>query len=115
MAEMTSSSLTSSLAPTNEVSRRSMRMLRLSSALPRRALTSFWRSSVVTVRKSMLGSPFASGWRTGERRQFTQFGGLLLHQLREDQEHRALQVRLARINGDQLATPLPIIPHRAAF
>src|SRR5271170_6411100 len=98
MAEMTSSSLTSSAAPTKEVSRRSMRMARLSSALPRRALMSFCRSSVVTVRKSMRVLLFGSRSRFDQLLHSAELGCLLLRQFRQDQEHRALQVRLARID-----------------
>src|SRR5690348_14100065 len=53
MAEITSSSVTSSEVPAKLVSRRSIRIARLLSALPRRAVTSWRRSVSLRGRKSI--------------------------------------------------------------
>src|SRR6516225_8707623 len=57
MAEITSSSVTSSAVPRKLVSRRSMRMARSLSALPRKALINCRRSVSLRGRKSMDSSP----------------------------------------------------------
>src|SRR6516225_5192379 len=60
---MTSSSVTSSVVPAKEVSRRSVRMARSPSALPRRALISCCRSLSLSGRKSIAFSlPFEITW-----------------------------------------------------
>src|SRR5260370_42160175 len=53
MAEITSSSVTSSVVPAKLVSRRSIRIAWLLSALPRRAVTSWRRSVSLRGRKSI--------------------------------------------------------------
>src|SRR5436305_13510241 len=61
MAEITSSSVTSSVVPAKLVSRRSIRMVRLLSALPRRAWISCLRSVSLRGRKSIGDSSYRKG------------------------------------------------------
>src|ERR1051325_9967794 len=111
MAEITSSSLISSLAPMKDVSRRSIKIARLSSALPRKASISFCRSCVDTGRKSILHSPLRFSCR-GEG--FLDGGGRSACQFRKNREDCGLQFGYARIDLDNLASLIPIIP-RLAF
>src|SRR5262245_6101560 len=96
-----------------DVSRRSMRMARLSWALPRRAAISFWRSSEVTGRKSMVTAPFVFTLHSSQRRRCRFVG--ILRQLCQNQVDGTIDLRFARIDGGQLVAAIPIIAYLAVI
>src|ERR1700733_7088331 len=109
MALMTSSSVTSSLAPWNVVSRRSIRMARSLSALPRRALISARRSVSLRGRKSMVallpdqknpGRARARPPRSGPGRQ-----------LGEQQVHPAVETSVGVVHLEDLALADEVVAH----
>src|SRR6516165_2750267 len=102
MALMTSSSVTSSAVPRKLVSRRSIRMARSLSALPRKALTSCRRSRSLRGRKSMAYS-FLRKKRT---RDLDSGPG---RQLGRQQEHGPVHRLLAGIDLEQVAGPFDVI------
>src|SRR3954454_23825529 len=99
MAEMTSSSVTSSAVPAKLVVRRSMRMARSLSALPRKALMSWRRSTSLRGRKSMALLP--SGEKeTGLPKPLT-----LSREFREEQIHATIQPLLFGVHAQHIIAP----------
>src|SRR6516225_11486089 len=104
MAEITSSSVTSSAVPRKLVSRRSMRMARSLSALPRNALMSCRRSVSLRGRKSMDVLPSENGT--------TKTGWLARgRQLRQDEVDATVYLGLVRLNLEQLPLAHQVVAH----
>src|SRR5579884_3090323 len=110
MAEITSSSVTSSMVPAKEVSRRSIRIALSLSALPRRALISCRRSESFRGRKSMIGSPHDTGDcgpAAGRNGLASGPGG----QLREQEVDAPVQQLVVVIDLEHLTAPFEVVTH----